>query len=112
MRLEKPRCRVVHMNTSNSVASIIPTVSAIPTVAPLSTSVDSDSRSTPCSPYDLEHLSDCELFDGTRRLVARSNHHLAALLAHLAEVDARGIHRLRSCSSLYTYCVYELRLSE
>ena len=28
------------------------------------------------------------------------------------EVDARGIYRERACSSLYTYCVYELRLSE
>lgn len=31
------------------------------------------------------------------------------LLAHLAEVEARGIHRLRACACLYTYCVYELR---
>src|SRR6185369_1034151 len=37
---------------------------------------------------------------------------LAALLAHLGEVERRGIHRLRACASLYTYCVYELRLSE
>ena len=27
-------------------------------------------------------------------------------------MDARGIYRERACSSLYTYCVYELRLSE
>ena len=26
--------------------------------------------------------------------------------------DARGSYRERACSSLYTYCVYELRLSE
>jgi len=36
----------------------------------------------------------------------------AALLAHLAEVEARGVHRTRACSSLYTYCIYELRMSE
>ncbi|HEX5101844.1 MAG TPA: hypothetical protein VFV94_20180, partial [Polyangiaceae bacterium] len=36
----------------------------------------------------------------------------AALLEHLAEVDARGLHRTRACSSLYTYCIYELRFSE
>jgi hypothetical protein len=64
------------------------------------------------SPYAVTHLSDAELLTGTRGLVARSNHHLAALLAHLAEVEARGIHRLRACSSLYTYCLYELRFSE
>jgi hypothetical protein len=37
---------------------------------------------------------------------------LAALLAHLAEVEARGLHRRRACASLYTYCIYELRFSE
>jgi hypothetical protein len=34
------------------------------------------------------------------------------LLVHLGEVEARGIHRTRACSSLYTYCIYELRFSE
>ena len=62
--------------------------------------------------YHLERVPDAELLTNTRRLVGRSNHVLAALLAHLAEVEARGIHRLRACSSLYAYCVYELRLSE
>ncbi|HEY8945614.1 MAG TPA: HNH endonuclease signature motif containing protein [Polyangiaceae bacterium] len=62
--------------------------------------------------YGVEHLSDTELIAGTRGLVARSNQHLARLLAHLAEVEARGIHRARACASLTTYCVYELRLSE
>jgi hypothetical protein len=63
-------------------------------------------------PYSLEHLSDDDLHLGTRRLVGRSNRLLAALLAHLAEVEARGIHRERACASLCTYCIYELRLSE
>src|SRR4051794_16841130 len=36
----------------------------------------------------------------------------AQLLAHLAEVEARGIDRERACSWLYMYCVYELRMSE
>jgi hypothetical protein len=60
----------------------------------------------------LEHLSDAELLAGTRHLVGRSNQLLAELLAHLGEVEARGIHRTRACSSLYTYCIYELRFSE
>jgi hypothetical protein len=64
------------------------------------------------STYHLEQVSDAELLTNTRRLVGRSNQLLAALLAHLAEVEARGIHRLRACSSLYAYCIYELRLSE
>lgn len=63
-------------------------------------------------PYRLGDLSDDALLAGTRTLVARTNHALAALLAHLAEVEARGIHRTRACSSLYTYCIYELRMSE
>src|SRR6185295_18179382 len=31
---------------------------------------------------------------------------------HLGEVERRGIHRSRACASLYTYCIYELRMSE
>jgi len=62
--------------------------------------------------YPLEHVSDADLLADTRRLVGRSNQLLAELLAHLAEIEARGIHRPRACSSLYTYCVYELRWSE
>jgi len=57
-------------------------------------------------------LTDDELLAGTRRLVCVSNRVLAALLAHLAEVEARGLHRQRACSSLYTYCIYELRMPE
>ena len=57
-------------------------------------------------------LSDSELLSATRRLVGRSNQLLALLLGHLAEVEARGLHRIRACSSLYTYCIYELRFSE
>jgi hypothetical protein len=57
-------------------------------------------------------LTDAELLTATRRLVGRSNRLLAALLAHLGEVEARGVHRIRACSSLYTYCIYELRYSE
>ncbi|HEY8945082.1 MAG TPA: hypothetical protein VIM73_12505, partial [Polyangiaceae bacterium] len=38
------------------------------------------------SPYGVEHLSDTELIAGTRGLVARSNQHLARLLAHLTRL--------------------------
>src|SRR6188768_3109873 len=60
----------------------------------------------------LAHLSDSELLSNTRGLVGKSNQLFAALLAHLAEVEARGLHRNRACASLYTYCIYELRFSE
>ena len=62
--------------------------------------------------YALEDVSDTQLLAATRGLVGRSNQLLAALLAHLAEVEARGVHRERACASLYTYCIYELRFSE
>ncbi len=60
----------------------------------------------------LAHLSNGELLANTRGLVGKSNQVFAALLAHLAEVEARGLHRTRACASLYTYCIYELRFSE
>jgi hypothetical protein len=66
----------------------------------------------PTAGCDLTHLTNDELTAGTRRLVGASNQMFAMLLAHLAEVEARGIHRERACSSLYTYCIYELRFSE
>lgn len=66
----------------------------------------------PTAGCDLTHLTNDELIAGTRRLVGSSNQVFAMLLAHLAEVEARGIHRERACSSLYTYCIYELRFSE
>jgi len=71
----------------------------------------STSPSAPLA-VSVEHLSDSELLMGARKLVGRSNQLLAELLACLAEVEARGIHRTRACSSLYTYCIYELRFSE
>src|SRR6476620_6156096 len=60
----------------------------------------------------LAQLSDETLHGEVKRLVGRANTLSAELLAHLAEVEARGIHRERACSSLYTYCVYELCMSE
>ena len=60
----------------------------------------------------LAHLSDKDVLEGTRRLVGRSKQLLAALLVHLAEVEARGLHRTWACASLYPYCISELRFSE
>ena len=60
----------------------------------------------------LAQLSDEGLHGEVKRLVGRANTLTAELLAHLGEVEARGIHRERACSSLYTYCVYELCMSE
>jgi hypothetical protein len=82
-----------------------------PTTHTTASSISSQvaSSAPPDSPTEL---SDAELLTATRRLVGRSNLVLASLLAHLGEVEARGIHRLRACASLYAYCIYELRFSE
>jgi hypothetical protein len=88
--VKKPRCSVACMNSSTNTATSL-----------------SPSRSP-----SLGELTDAELLTATRRLVGRSNQLLAALLAHLGEVEARGIHRIRACSILYVYCIYELRYSE
>src|SRR6185295_7224534 len=68
--------------------------------------------SSSSSPESLTALSNDALHASVRSLVGRSNQVLAALLAHLAEVETRGIHRERACASLYKYCVYELRVAE
>jgi hypothetical protein len=60
----------------------------------------------------LAQLTDASLHSELKRLAGSSNALTAQLLAHLGEVEARGIHRERACSSLYMYCVYELRMSE
>src|SRR6188768_4016861 len=69
-------------------------------------------RLVPGGEQSLSHLGDDELLISTRRLVGASNKLFAQLLLHLAEVETRGIHRTRACASLYTYCIYELRMSE
>jgi len=53
----------------------------------------------------LASISDDQLFATVQHLTALSNVALADFLAHLGEVERRGIHRLRACASLYTYCV-------
>ena len=80
--------------------------------ATLSTNLDVIAKLAPGGAQSLAQLSDDELLANTRRLVGKTNQLLAALLAHLAEVETRGAHRSRRCASLYTYCIYELRFSE
>jgi 5-methylcytosine-specific restriction endonuclease McrA len=60
----------------------------------------------------LQTLPDDELITHVQRLTARANVALADLLAHLGEVERRGIHREHACASLCTFCMYELRMSE
>ncbi len=62
--------------------------------------------------YALSHLSDSTLLRDLAALVARDRATTAALLAHLAEVDARKLYLPAAYPSLYAYCVGELRMSE
>lgn len=78
-------------------------------------STERSARPPAISPQDthgFEHLSDEDLHASVRAWVGRSNVALAALLAHLGEVESRGIYRNKACASLQTYCVYVLRMSE
>jgi len=62
--------------------------------------------------YDLRNLSDTQLIDGLSGLVRRSNNCIAAMLAHLAEVDARKLYREAAVPSLFEYCTRRLYLAE
>jgi hypothetical protein len=61
------------------------------------------------SPY---HLSDDTLLRALSSLVSRDRSTTAALLAHIAEVDARKLYLPAGFPSMFAYCVGELRLSE
>jgi hypothetical protein len=62
--------------------------------------------------YSLTHLADPVLLRDLAALVARDRTTTAALLAHLAEVDARRLYLPAAYPSMFDYCVGELRLSE
>lgn len=61
---------------------------------------------------DLSRLSDDELIDSLKRLARDDRRHLVAMLKHLAEFDRRKLAIERGFTSLFAYCVKELRLSE
>jgi len=64
------------------------------------------------STYSLAHLSDQDLLGHLAALVAADRQTTAALLAHLAEVDARALYLPAACASMHVYCVRVLHLSE
>src|ERR687892_1363688 len=57
-------------------------------------------------------LSDADLLAAVPRLAARERDATVALIAHLAELDARRLYLAEGCSSLFTYCTQVLHLSE
>jgi len=57
-------------------------------------------------------MSDDELLNETRRLVACERMATAALLRSLMELDARRLYLREGCSSLFTYCTQVLHLHQ
>ena len=62
--------------------------------------------------YSLSNLSDSVLLRRLAELVARDRVTMAAMLAHIAEVDSRRLYLPAAYPSMHAYCVRELRLSE
>ena len=61
---------------------------------------------------DLSALTDEQLIASLTDLLGRSRQLTAAVVAHLAEVEARQLHLKAACSSLFDYCVRVLHLDE
>ncbi len=60
----------------------------------------------------FSRLSDHQLLAVVTRLAGRERQATAALIASLAELDARRLYLGEGCSSLFTYCTRVLHLSE
>ena len=61
---------------------------------------------------DLTQLSDDALLHGFATLVAQDRRTTAALLAHIAEIDARHLYLRAGFESMRAYCMREIHLSE
>src|SRR3989475_2750364 len=60
----------------------------------------------------VARLSDRHLLDEAKRLAARERDVTAELIAHLAEIEERGLHRAEGFGSMFKYCRGMLQLSE
>ena len=60
----------------------------------------------------LASLSDDDLLRRLAAVLRDSRHVDADLIAHIAEVDARGLYRERAASSMFVYCTDVLHFSE
>src|SRR5258705_12991400 len=64
------------------------------------------------STYNLTHLDNDSLLQGFAAHVAQDRRTTAALLAHIAEIDARHLYLRAGFESMRAYCMHELHLSE
>jgi len=62
--------------------------------------------------YRLENVGNSELLNGLSELVQESNVLTGRMLAHLVELEQRMLHLELGYSSLFSYCVEALRMSE
>ena len=62
--------------------------------------------------YSLDHLSDGTLLRDLTALIIRERRNTAAILAHIAEVDARKLYVPAGYASMFAYCVEEFHFSE
>jgi hypothetical protein len=60
----------------------------------------------------LASLSDADLLARVDRLAQRERRATGALVLHLSEVEARGLHLEQGCASIFAYCTRVLHLSE
>src|SRR5687768_2526106 len=60
----------------------------------------------------LRLLSDKELLARVHSIAQKERQASACLIAHLAELDSRGLYLPEGCSSMFTYCIQILRFSE
>ena len=62
--------------------------------------------------WKLDTLSDRQLLDGLGAVLGSGRRLTAELVAHLGEVEDRRLHLEAACSSMFSYCVNRLGLSE
>jgi len=62
--------------------------------------------------YSARHLSDAALLTEATSYAVGERSNLAQLLVRIAEIDDRQLYRSAAYSSMVTYCVEELRLTE
>src|SRR5687767_14633636 len=58
------------------------------------------------------HLTDAALVAEVKRFAGGEREAMAQLIAHLAELDARGLYAKAGFASMFTYCCRVLHLSE
>jgi hypothetical protein len=70
------------------------------------------SHSASTGTASLARLPDRDLLRALHQLVARDREVEAEVLAHLGEVDARGLYLEEGCASMFAYCTEVLHFSE